>query len=129
MDTILRNLPPAPPRGTVRFSGNKLFLSGPSSVYYYNYYSHGQKSSGQFCNIHIFLSFLGFLTKQCIFCEIFLQFSLPLHIQSLNSEKLLDTRIQYCLLGEGRGWTCVNQKMPQKSESVPRFLSMIVGCA
>ena len=37
----------------------------------------GQKSLGQYCNIHIFLSFLGSLLKQCIVFEIFLQFSLP----------------------------------------------------
>ena len=40
-------------------------------------FNPGQKSSGQYCNIHIFLSFLGSLLKKCIFCEIFLQFSLP----------------------------------------------------
>ena len=45
-------------------------------------YNPGQKSSGQYCNIHIFLSFLGSLLKQCILFEIFLQFSLPLLIQN-----------------------------------------------
>ena len=40
-------------------------------------YNPGQKSLGQYCNIHIFLSFLGSLLKQCILFEIFLQFSLP----------------------------------------------------
>ena len=40
------------------------------------------KSPGQYCNIHIFLSFLGFLLKQCILFDIFLQFFLPLPIQS-----------------------------------------------
>ena len=38
-------------------------------------YNPGQKSLGQYCSIHIFLSFLGSLLKQCIFFEIFLQFS------------------------------------------------------
>ena len=38
---------------------------------------------------------------------------------------ILDT--QHRLWGEGRGWTCVNWKMPQKCKSVPRLLSMIVG--
>ena len=37
----------------------------------------GQKSLGQYCNIHIFLSFLGSILKQCIIFKIFLQFSLP----------------------------------------------------
>ena len=51
----------------------------------------------------------------------FLQFFLSLPIQSWNSEIILDTRVQNCLLGEGRGWTCVNWKTPQKCKSVPRL--------
>ena len=51
----------------------------------------------------------------------------PHPIQSWNSEKILDTRVQHCLCGVGRSWTCVNWKTPQKRESVPRLLSMIVG--
>ena len=42
-------------------------------------------------------------------------------------KKILDTRDQHCLWGEGRGWTCVNWKTPQKCKSVPRLLSMIVS--
>ena len=38
----------------------------------------------------------------------------------LKLEKNLDTRVQHCLCGEGRGWTCVNWKTPQKCKSVPR---------
>ena len=45
-------------------------------------YNPGQNSLGQYCNIHIFLSFLGSLLKQCFLFEIFLQFSLPRPIQS-----------------------------------------------
>ena len=41
-------------------------------------------------------------------------------------KKILDTRVQHCLWGEGRGWTCVNWKTPLKCKSVPRLLSMIV---
>ena len=41
--------------------------------------------------------------------------------------KNLDTRVQHCLWGEGRGWTYVNWKMPQKHKGVPRLLSMIVA--
>ena len=44
----------------------------------FHIYNPGQKSLGQYCNIHIFLSFLGSLLKQCILFEIFLQFTLPL---------------------------------------------------
>ena len=81
-------------------------------------YNPGQKSLGQYCNIHIFLSFLGSLLKQCILFKIFLHFSLPpLHpIQSWNLEKILDTCVQHCLWGdhEGSSWTCANWKTPQK---------------
>jgi len=44
---------------------------------FYAFYNPGQKSLGQYCNNHIFLSFLGSLLKQCIIFEMFLQFSLP----------------------------------------------------
>ena len=50
---------------------NRLFSPKPG------FDNPGQKSLGQYCNIHIFLSFLGSLLKQCILFEIFLQFSLP----------------------------------------------------
>ena len=50
-------------------------------------YNLGQKSLRQCCSIHIFMSLLGSLLKQCILFEIFLQFSLPHPIQSGNSEK------------------------------------------
>ena len=51
----------------------------------------------------------------------------PHPIQSWNWEKILDTCVQHCMWGEGRGWTCVNWKTSQKHKSVPRLLSMIVG--
>ena len=86
-------------------------------------YNPGQKSLGQYCNIHIFF---GSLLKQCIFFEIFLQFSLTPPYTKLKLGKILETRVQQCLWGEGRGWTCVNWKTPQKLKRVPRLLSMIV---
>ena len=64
-----------------------------------------------------FLLFLGSLFKQCSVFEIFLQFSLPPPY----------TKLKHCFWGEGRGWTCVNWKTPQKCKSVPRLLFMIVG--
>ena len=70
--------------------------------------------------------FLGSVLKQCIFFEIFLQFSLPQPYTTLKLGKILETRVQQCLWGEGRGWTCVNWKTPQKLKRVPRLLSMIV---
>ena len=79
------------------------------------------KSLGQYCNIHIFLSFLPSFSKfSCSFFS-------PHPTQSWNSERILDTRVQNCLWGEGKGWTCVSWKTPQKCKSVPRLLSMIVG--
>ena len=74
----------------------------------------------------IFNIFLGSLLKQCIFFEIFLQFSLTPPYTKLKLGKILETRVQQCLWGEGRGWTCVNWKTPQKLKRVPRLLSMIV---
>ena len=51
----------------------------------------------------------------------------PHPIQSSNSQKILDTRVQHCLWGEERGWTSVNWKTPQKYKSVLRLLPMIIG--
>ena len=31
-------------------------------------------------------------------------------------KKILDTRVQHCLWGEGRGWTCVNWKRPRNAK-------------
>ena len=82
---------------------------------------------GQYYNIHIFLSFLGSLLKQCILFKIFLQFSLsPPYTKLKLGKKILDTRVQHCMWGEGRGLTCVNWKTPQKRKSVPRLFFMIV---
>ena len=50
----------------------------------------------------------------------------PHPVQSWNSEKILDTCIQLCLGGEGRGWACMNWKTPQKCKSIPRLMSVIV---
>ena len=43
-------------------------------------------------------------------------------------KKILETWVQRCLWGEGRGRVCVNWKTPQKFKSIPRLLSMIVVC-
>ena len=72
--------------------------------------------------------FLGSLLKQCSVFKIFSHFSLPPPYTKLKlAKKILDTRVQHCLLAEGRGWTCVNWKTPQKYKSVPKLLSMNVG--
>ena len=67
--------------------------------------------------------------KQCILFEIFLQFFLPRLIQSCNQGKIiLETCVQRCLWGEGRGRVCVNWETSQKFKSISRLLSMIVVC-
>ena len=43
-------------------------------------------------------------------------------------KKNLETCVQRCLWGEGRGRVCVNWKTSQKFKSIPRLLSMIVVC-
>ena len=74
-----------------------------------------------------FLLFLSSLIKQCSVFEIFLAvLPSPTLYKVKTRKKILDRRIQHCLCGEGRGWTCVNWKTPQKCKSVPRLLSMIV---
>ena len=37
-------------------------------------------------------------------------------------KKILDTRVQHCLWGEGRGWTCVHWKTPQKRKCPKTFV-------
>ena len=51
----------------------------------------------------------------------------PTLYQVKTRKNILDTRVQHCLWGEGRGWTCVSWKTPQKRKSVPALLPMIVG--
>ena len=73
------------------------------------------------CNIHIFLSFLGSLLKQCTLFEIFLQFSLSPPYTKLKLGKILDTRTRPTLFvgwGEGVEPVCIgnrprNAKMSQ----------------
>ena len=72
-------------------------------------YNSGQKSLGQYCNIHIFLSFLASLLKQGILFKIFVAVLPPPTLYKVKTrKKILDTRVQHCLWGEGRGWPCVN---------------------
>ena len=52
---------------------------------------------------------LGSLIKQCILFKIFLQFSLPPTLYKVKTwKKILDTRVQNRLWGEGRFWAGVN---------------------
>ena len=84
-----------------------------------------QKSLGQYCNIHIFLSFLGSLLKQRIIFEIFLQVSLPPpYIKLKRGRKFWIHASNIVMGGVGPVWI---GKRRRKCKSVPRLLSMIVG--
>ena len=74
----------------------------------------------------IFIFFCYFSVPSAAFSKFSCSSPSPHPIQSWSSEKILDTHVQHYLWGEGRGWTCVNWKTPQKCKRVPRLLSMIV---
>ena len=86
-------------------------------------YNPGQKSSGQYCNIHIFLSFLGSLLKQCIFLEIVLQFSLPPPYTKLKLGKNSGYTPPTLFVGWGEGLDlCELEKGPETQVSQDFFL-------
>ena len=70
-----------------RSYSNSFNLSNVGDFFRSWIYNPGQKSLGQCCNIHIFLSFLASLLKQYILFEIFLQFSLPPPYRKLKRGK------------------------------------------
>ena len=84
---------------------------------------------GKYCNTHIFLSF--WVPSLNSAENPFRNFPAVLTPSTLykveTRKKILDTRVQHCLWGEGRFWTGVNRKTPQKRKSVSRLLSIIVG--
>ena len=73
-----------------------------------------------------FLSFLGFLLKQCILFENFLQFSLPAPYTKLKLGKNSGYTRPTLFVGRGKGVDLCELKTPQKCKSVSRLLSMIV---
>ena len=83
--------------------------------------------------ILIFFCHSGFphKTMRRILFEIFLQFSLPPAPPTLYRVETRKKNSGYTrptlFWGEGRFWTGVNRKTPQKRKSVPRLFSMIVG--
>ena len=99
---------------------NRLFPQNQDS------YNPGKKSLGQYCNIHFFLSFLGFLLKQCILFENFLQFSLPSPYTKLKLGKNSGYSRPTLFVGRGKGVDLCELETPQKCKSVSRLLSMIV---
>ena len=83
-------------------------------------YNPRQKSLRQYCNIHIFLSFLGSLLKQCILFEIFLQFSLPNPIQSWNSEKNSGCTRPTWFVGWGEGLDLCELENAPETQKCPK---------
>ena len=90
-------------------------------------YNPGQKSLGQYCNIHIFLSFLGSLLKQCILFEIFLQFSLPPPYTKLKLGKNSGYMRPTLFVGWGEQLDLCELENASEMQSVARLLSMIVA--
>ena len=93
-------------------------------------YNPGQKSLGQYMLQYSYFSVISRFPLELKTVHPFQTFLVVLPRPTLYKvEKILDTRIQHCLWGDGRGsWACVNWKMPQKlMQKCPyRLLSMIV---
>ena len=86
-----------------RSYSNSFNLSNVGDFFRSWIYNPGQKSLGQCCNIHIFLSFLASLLKQYILFEIFLQFSLPPPYRKLKRGKNLGYTRPTLFVGWGEG--------------------------
>ena len=79
-----------------------------------SFFNPGQICLGQYCNIHIFLSFLGSLLKQCHPFQNLLAVLPPPHpIQSRKSVKIQDSRYTRPTWVR-EGWACVNWKTSQR---------------
>ena len=78
------------------------------------------KSPGQYCNIHIFLWFLGSLLKHCILFEIFLQFFFPPSYTKLklwiHASKIV------CGVGGGGVDLCELEKAPEMQKCPKTFV-------
>ena len=90
-------------------------------------YNPGQKSLGQYCNIHIFLSFLGSLLKQCFLFEIFLHFSLPPPYKKLKRGKNSGYMRPTLFVGWVERLDLCELENASEMQSVPRLLSLIVA--
>ena len=90
-------------------------------------YNRGQKSLGQYCNIHFFLSFLGSLIKQCILFEIFLQFS-PQPIQSWNSENNSGYTRPTLFVGWGEGLDLCELENAEEMQKYPKTFVHDCSC-
>ena len=90
-------------------------------------YNPGQKSLGQYCNIHIFLSFLGSLLKWCSLLENFLQFSLALPYTNFKVKKKIRIHASNIVCGVRRGADLCELENTPEMQKCPRLLSMIVA--
>ena len=74
----------------------------------------GQKSLGQYCNIHVFLSFPDSLLKQCILFENFLPFSLLPPYTKLKLEENSGYTCLTLFVGWGEGlYLCELENAPE----------------
>ena len=78
------------------------------------------KSLKQCCNIHIFLSFLGSLLKQCILFEIFLKFSLPPPYTKLKLGKNSGYRRPTMFVGWGQGLDLCEFQNASETQKCPK---------
>ena len=86
-------------------------------------YNPGQKSLGQYCNIHISLSFLSSLFKQCTLFEIFLQFSLPSPYTKLKLSKNSGYTCPTLFVGWGEGLhLCELENTPEMQKCPKTFV-------
>ena len=84
-------------------------------------YNPGQTFLRKDCNIHIFLSFVGSLLKQCNLLGIFLQFSLPPPYTKLKlGKKILDTRVQHCLFFVREGLDLFELENAPETQKFPK---------
>ena len=83
-------------------------------------YNPRQKSLRQYCNIHIFLSFLGSLLKQCILFEIFLQFSLPQPYTELKLGKNSGCTRPTLFVGWGEGLDLCELENAPETQKCPK---------
>ena len=83
-------------------------------------YNPGQKSLGQYCNIPIFLLFLGSLLKWYIIFEIFLQFSLPLPYTKLKLRKNSGYTHPTLFVGWGEGLDLCELENTPETQKCPK---------
>ena len=95
---------------------------------FYVFYNPSQKSLGQCCNIHIFLSFLGSLLKQCILFEIFLQFSLPPPYTKLKLGKNSGYTRPTLFVGWGEGLDLCELENAPETQKCPKTFVHDCSC-